>query len=211
MTTQTPAVLLDLDGTLLDSVFFHVLAWSAAFEEHGYEVPQWKIHHGIGMGSGRLVPWLLGKHVEEFEALKQSHDRRFEDQADRLRPTQGALALLDDLDTREVPYLIATSASADTRKTLLKALGREDLASTASGDVDSSKPAPDLLLASCDKLGVDPGQATLIGDSPWDMEAARRIGMRGIAVRCGGFGSGRLLSAGALEVVDDPLALVGRL
>lgn len=206
-----PTVLLDLDGTLIDSVFQHVVAWSDAFKARGYEVAQWRIHMGIGMGGSRLVPWLLGRHVPDAEDLSDDHRRRFLDRADQLSATAGARELLDDLERREVAYLVATSAEAEVRAALLAALGREDLRTADADDVGSSKPAPDLLLTACAELGADPAHATLVGDSPWDAEAARRVGLRTIAVRCGGFGDGRLLSAGADAVVDDPGSLVGRL
>lgn len=206
-----PAVLLDLDGTLVDSVYQHVVAWSEAFQAHGYEVPLWRIHAAIGMGGKRLVPWLLRGHVDDTEELSDDHRRRFLDRAEQLRATRGAAALVDDLERREVAFQIATSAEADVRDALLETLGRTDLASADADDVGSSKPAPDLLLATCADLGVEPEDATLVGDSAWDAEAARRVGIRTIAVRCGGFGDDHLLSAGADAVVDDPGALIGRL
>lgn len=206
-----PGVLLDLDGTLVDSVYQHVVAWSEALAGHGYEVPAWRIHAGIGMGGSRLVPWLLGRHVDDADELSDDHRRRFLDHAEQLRPTRGAPALVDDLERREIAFRIATSAESEVREVLLAALGRKDLPSADADDVGSSKPAPDLLLATCTDLGVEPEDATLVGDSPWDAEAARRVGIRTIAVRCGGFGDDRLLFAGAEDVVDDPGALVGRL
>lgn len=206
-----PGVLLDLDGTLVDSVFEHVVTWGEAFRTRGYDVPLWRIHAGIGMGGSRLVPWVLGRHVEDADELSDDHRLRFLDRAHELRPTRGAVELLDDLEHRKVPFQIATSAEADVREALLDALGRTDLPSADADDVGSSKPAPDLLLATCADLGIEPAHATLVGDSPWDAEAARRVGIRTIAVRCGGFGDGRLLAAGADAVVDDPGALVGRL
>lgn len=209
--TYRPGVLLDLDGTLVDSVYQHVIAWSEAFAARGYEVPAWRIHAGIGMGGSRLVPWVLGRHVDDTDDISDDHRRRFLDQADQLRATHGATELIGDLERREVAFQIATSAEAEVREALLGALGRTDLSSADADDVGSSKPAPDLLLATCADLAVEPADATLVGDSPWDAEAARRVGIRTIAVRCGGFGDDRLRSAGADDVVDDPGALVGRL
>jgi HAD superfamily hydrolase (TIGR01509 family) len=211
MSDRTPAVLLDLDGTLVDSVFVHVVAWSKALLDGGYDVPMWRIHAAIGMGSDRLVPWLLGSHTDDADALSDEHKRLFLEQADTLQPTRGALALLDDLERREVPFLIATSAGSEERQALLEALGRTDLPTADSDDVASSKPAADLLLSACEELGAEPRLATLVGDSPWDAEAARRVGMRAIAVRCGGFGDDRLRAGGPFEIVDDPRELVGRL
>ena len=205
------AVLLDLDGTLVDSMYLHVLTWGQALREQGFDVPLWRVHAGIGMGSHRLVPWLLGKHVPEAESVITRHRALFLAQVDSLHPTPGALDLLDDLQRREIPFIIATSAGGQARSALLHALGREDLPTTDSDEVEASKPAPDLLIEACAKLNADPSKTTMIGDSPWDAEAARRVGMRCLVVRCGGFDEGRLKAAGADDVVDDPRALVGRL
>ena len=211
MSAPTPAVLLDLDGTLVDSVFLHVTTWHQALRGAGRLVPMWKIHEGIGMGGDRLVPWLLGEHVDDMEDLKEAHKKLFLAAAEELVPTPGAKALLDDLQRREVPFLVATSAGGETAEALLAALDDPDVDIFTADDVGSPKPAPDLLLAALDKLGTTTEDATMVGDSPWDAEAADRIGVRMLAVRCGGFGDGRLLDAGASAVVDDPRALVGRL
>ncbi|HWB71872.1 MAG TPA: HAD family hydrolase [Egibacteraceae bacterium] len=202
-------VVLDLDGTLVDSVFHHVMTWAEAFREYGHEVPMWRIHAAVGMGSKRLVAWLLGEHVPEEEAISDSHRRRFLDRAGELRPTNGAATLVDDLEGRGVSFVVATSAGAEVREALLATLGMKDLPTTDADDVESAKPAPDLLLAACSQLDIEPADAILIGDSPWDAEAGGRVGLRTIAVRCGGFADQQLISAGAVAVVDDPRALIG--
>jgi HAD superfamily hydrolase (TIGR01509 family) len=205
------AVLLDLDGTLVDSVYQHVLAWQDALRAHGHELPGWRIHAGIGMGSAKIVPWLLGRHVDESEELADEHERRFLALGDHLRPTEGAPALVDDLERRRVPFRVATSATGPIAKALLGALGRDDLPGVDAESVESPKPAPDLLLAACAQLGTDPARVTLVGDSPWDAEAAERVGLRTIAVRTGGFSDAVLRAAGAVDVVDAPGALIARL
>jgi len=210
-TTASHPVLLDLDGTLVDSVFHHVLAWDGALSAYGAAVPLWRVHEAIGMGGERLVPHLLGRVVDDVDELKDDHEERFLALADGLRATDGARDLLDDLAARGVPHVVATSATGKVAEVLLQALGRSDLPTVDADAVGSAKPAPDLLLAACESGGWEPTQATLVGDSPWDAEAASRIGMRAVAVRTGGFGDGRLLDAGARAVVDDPRALVGRL
>jgi HAD superfamily hydrolase (TIGR01509 family) len=206
-----PAVLLDLDGTLVDSVYLHVVAWHRALAEHGHEVPMWRILAGIGMGSYRLLPWLLGADPDGGAEISSSHTRRILERADELEPTPGALELLEDLEHREVPFVVATSAGDDERAALLDALGRPGLDTVGASDVASSKPAPQLLEVASEQLGADPDEVTLVGDSPWDAEAGRRLGIRTIAVRTGGFGDDVLRRAGAIEVVDAPRALVGRL
>lgn len=206
-----PLVLLDLDGTLVDSVYRHVVAWSAALHARGYDVPDHRIHAAIGMGGDRVLAWWLGHEPEDAEELRDDHTRRFLDGVDTLAPTPGALELIDDLERREVPFVIATSASPEERAALLEVLGRTDLTATDNEEGMVSKPAADLLLAACEQVGGEPEGATFVGDSPWDAEAARRIGMRAIAVRCGGFGDGELRAGGAFDVVNGPRDLVGRL
>ena len=207
------AVVLDLDGTLVDSVHHHVTAWHRALVAEGFRVPMVRVHAGIGMGGDRLVPWLLGEHVDDEVADRVStrHGELFRALGDELVPTPGALELLDDLAARDVAHVVATSAGADDRAVLLEALGRTDLAVVDSDDVASSKPAPDLLLAATDHLGRDPSECVMIGDSPWDGHAARRVAMPCILVRCGAFGDGPLLEASPLRVVDAPRDLVAQL
>lgn len=204
-------MLLDLDGTLVDSVYQHVVAWFEAFREAGYDVPQARIHAGIGMGGDRIVPWLLGGHVDDAEDLSDGHKRRFLQRAEGLRATTGARELLADLETREVPYAIATSAGTEEREALLAALGRDDLPLVDSEDVASSKPAPDLLLAACRDQGLAVERTVMVGDAPWDALAATAAGSPAIAVRCGGFGDATLSGAGAARIVEDPAGLIGQL
>ena len=209
--TSTPATLLDLDGTLVDSVHHHVIAWQDALAEAGHHVPTTRIHAGIGMGGDRLLPWLLGRHVADADAISDGHAQRFLDRADSLQATPGAAALLEDLRVREVPFVIATSAGGATRQALLDVLGEPDLPMAGAGDDGASKPAPDLLFAACELIGADPAHAVLVGDAPWDARAAVRAGMRSIAVRCGGFADATLRDAGAGQIVDAPRDLIGQL
>lgn len=207
----TRAVLLDLDGTLVDSVYLHVDVWQQVLRDAGYDVPGYLIHAGIGMGGKRLVPWLVGGAPDELTELAEAHDQGFLDRADRLLPTPGARALVEDLERREVAFSIATSAKAVVRDTLLDVLGRPDLSGPDADAVDSSKPAADLLLEAIGTLGAAPDHVTLIGDSPWDAEAGRLAGIRTIAVRTGGFGDDALTGAGAFRIVDTPRWLIGQL
>lgn len=206
----TRAVVLDLDGTLVDSVHHHVTAWHRALAAHGHVVPMARIHAGIGMGSDRLVPWLLGAHVEESESIADRHAELFLEVAPELQPTPGAPDLLADLDHRAVPHVVATSAGAEERAAMLRALDDPDVPVVDSDDVDSSKPAPDLLLAARDHLELGDG-AVMVGDAPWDARAAARAGMACILVRSGGFGDDALTAAAPSQVVDAPRDLVGQL
>jgi len=204
-------VVLDLDGTLVDSVYHHVLAWDRALVEHGHHVPLDRIHRGIGLGGSRLVTWLLAGEPDDLDAITDAHEQLFLDQRDRLRPTVGATALLDDLERRGVPTVIATSAQAAIREALLAALDDPQLPATDADAVDDAKPAADLLVEASRRIEVDPAHAVLVGDSPWDVAAAGRVGMQMIAVRTGGFGDSALTARGPATVVDTPADLVATL
>ena len=210
-------VVLDLDGTLVDTVFHHVLAWDATFTEHGLTVPLWRVQRAIGLPGPRLVSWVTGRSPRDLEALLDAlvagHERTFleRNEASGLHPTAGATALLADLEERDVPFVVATSATGAMAELLLAALGRTDLTLHTAEDVAATKPAPDPLLAACASIDVEPEHATMIGDAPYDAEGARRAGARAIAVRCGGFGDAALREAGAWTVVDAPVDLLGRL
>lgn len=204
-------VILDLDGTLVDSVHQHVVAWRQALLAQNHDVSQARIHAGIGMGSDRLVAWLLGGHVPDSQAIAEDHTSRFLDMASSLRPTRGALALIADLQCREIPFIIATSAGSDEREVLLDVLGHPDVAVTDADDVDDAKPAPDLLVAAASQAGFEVAGARMVGDAPWDAIAAARAGATAIAVRCGAFGDDVLREAGASRIVDVPADLVGQL
>jgi HAD superfamily hydrolase (TIGR01509 family) len=211
MENDREGVLLDLDGTLVDSVYHHVLTWGEALRARGYDVPLWRIHDGIGMGGQRLLPWLLGGHVPEASEISSDRERRFLDRAGELQVTPGARELVEDLRVRGVPFVIATSATSKVRKALLETLDCPDLVTTDADDVGAPKPAPDLLVTACATLGVKASRALLVGDSPWDAFAAGRVRMRMLAVRTGGFGENALRTAGAIDVVPHPRDLIGRL
>jgi HAD superfamily hydrolase (TIGR01509 family) len=215
MSEYRTGVVLDLDGTLVDSVHHHVLAWDQVLRGAGLEAPLWRVHRAIGMGGDRLLPWVLGRSAADLgdliDELKSRHEEAFLARADAVRPTPGGPDLIDDLTARGVPFVVATSASGAMVDVLLGVLGRKDFDLTHGDEVDTSKPGPDSVLAACEQLGVEPVAATMVGDSPWDAEAATRIGARAIGVRCGGFGATELTDAGAMLVVDDPRALLGRL
>jgi HAD superfamily hydrolase (TIGR01509 family) len=207
--TPQHGILFDLDGTLVDSVYHHVRIWRDVLARHGWELPHWKVHRGIGLPSDRLLLWLLGEAPDSAGAMTEAHDRAFKECASELRPTPGAIALLDELERREVPFCAVTSAGDETREILFRALGRNV---PYSGDKGSSpKPNPSPLLAAADRLSVPPSGLVMIGDAIWDGEAARRSGIHFIGLRCGGTSDALLLQAGALWVEDAPRDLMGRL
>lgn len=204
-------VVLDVDGTLVDSVYHHVMAWDQALSTHGHHVPLRDIHAGIGIGSGRLATWLLGGAPHDLQAITDDHTRVFLEQRDRLRPTRGAVELLDDLQGRGVPTVMATSAGSAEREALLATLGDPDLPLTDADAVAAPKPATDLLSVACELIDVEPRNAVMVGDSPWDVAAARRVGMQMISVRTGGFGDAALAARGPTVIVDAPRDLIATL
>jgi HAD superfamily hydrolase (TIGR01549 family) len=207
MSDNQHAILFDLDGTLVDSVYQHVRIWHDVLREHGYHVAHHQVHKGIGLPSQRLLRWLIGRAVDDEQALIERHDELFMDQAATLTPTEGALELLADLDIRKVPYLVVTSAGSSTQEALFEALGRELPVAPKAG----SKPHADPLLRAAEALDLKPSQLTMIGDATWDAEAARRSGIQFVGVRCGGAADEQLLQAGALWIEDSPRDLIGRL
>lgn len=207
MSDNQHAILFDLDGTLVDSVYQHVRIWHDVLRAHGHHVAHHTIHAGIGLPSERLLSWLIGHKPDDMKAMVDQHDASFIDEATTLTPTAGALDLLADLDARAVPYLAVTSAGDSTREVLFEALGRELPVAPKSG----SKPHADPLLSAAAALKLAPEQLTMIGDAAWDGESARRAGVHFIGLRCGGAPDEQLLQAGALWVEDSPRQLIGRL
>lgn len=208
-----PPVVLDLDGTLVDSVPLHVVTWQAAFAEEGVDAPSVAIHDAIGMGATRLVRAVLGRVPDEEleKRLVTKHKDRFLDAADRLQPTPGAVELLEDLVSRKVPHVVATSAGTEERRALLATIGDPDVRVTDADQVESSKPAPEPIRVALEDVTGRPDDAVMIGDSPWDGHAARAAGIRFIGVRSGGFHEAALREAGAALVRPHPRDLVGLL
>jgi HAD superfamily hydrolase (TIGR01509 family) len=207
MSDNQHAILFDLDGTLVDSVYQHVRIWHDVLRAHGHHTSHHAIHAGIGLPSERLLRWLIGHAVDDERAIIDQHAAQFAAAAPTLTPTQGALELLADLDARGVSYLAVTSAGDSTRKVLFEALGRELPVAPKAG----SKPHADPLLHAAAALKREPGELTMVGDAAWDGESARRAGVHFVGLRCGGAADSQLLQAGALWIEDSPRQLVGRL
>lgn len=208
------AVILDLDGTLVDSVPLHVVCWHDALLAAGRPVHTARIHAGIGLDSTRLLRFLLGEVPDPdlAEALSTDHRERFLDRADTLQATAGATALLADLADREVPFVVATSAGEEERAALLGVLGDPDVQVTDADSTDDAKPDGGPLQAAAAQLGVPTDVTTvMVGDAPWDGYAAQAAGMRFVAVTSGGFSRAQLRRAGAVRVVDTPAGLLGTL
>jgi len=210
-------MLFDLDGTLIDSVYQHVLAWHETLEAAGIALSVWRIHRRIGMSGGLFIKALereVGKRVGEDEAerLREAHAGAFMRRYAEVRPLPGARSLLATLTAMNVPWAIATSGSDKTARPALELLGLPAGASLITRDqVAYAKPNPDLFLAAAARLGANPHESFVVGDSIWDLLAAQRAGALGIGVLSGGYGREELERAGAYRVYEDTDALLGHL
>jgi HAD superfamily hydrolase (TIGR01549 family) len=208
--TSRPAMLFDLDGTLLDSVYQHVLAWREALEAEGIELAVWRIHRRIGMSGGLFVKALTRETGHDLtqadaERLKGLHAAAYGRRLDQVRPLPGARELLQSLTSLGVPWAIATSGSDATARPSLEALAIPDGVPVITRDqVAYAKPNPDLFLAAAAALGVPATGCFVVGDSVWDLLAAQRAGALGIGLLSGGYGREELETAGAYRVYEDP-------
>ena len=206
--------LLDLDGTLVDSVYQHVLAWQEALEAGGIELSVWRIHRRIGMSGGLFVGALLRETGQPVDAelvarLQQVHAEAYRRRATELRLLPGSRELLARLTEAEVPWAIATSGLIEAARPTLELLGvPDDVPVVTRNQVARAKPDPDLFLAAAERLGADVTDAVVVGDSVWDLLAARRARALGIGLLSGGYGREELERAGAYRVYDDPADLL---
>jgi HAD superfamily hydrolase (TIGR01509 family) len=207
------ALIFDLDGTLIDSVYAHVFAWQRAFAEAGLPIDGWRIHRRIGMSGGlfsRAAAREIGRPLseEESESLQRRHGELYRELLPERRPLPGAVELLADLRTGGIVHGIATSGRRPEIDASLEALGiPQETVVVARGDVLRAKPEPDLFLACAERLGVEPGACYVIGDAVWDLLAARRAGMLSVGLLSGGYGEDELTRAGAFRVYRDPAEL----
>jgi HAD superfamily hydrolase (TIGR01509 family) len=212
-------VLFDVDGTLVDTNYLHVLAWSRALRDNGEWAPMNAIHRLVGMGGDQLVPRLLG---HKDDAVEQARTRHYKDLIEEARVIPGAADLLQRVHDAGLKVVLATSSPADELKQLRQLIDADDVidAQTTADDVGPTKPEPDVFLAAVRTGGVDPQGALVVGDSVWDIRAARAAGIGCVAVESGGFSQHELSEAGALQVYRDvrelcdqfnssPLALLG--
>jgi HAD superfamily hydrolase (TIGR01509 family) len=203
------ALIFDLDGTLVDTVYAHVFAWQRALAAEGMPIDGWRIHRRIGMSGGlftRAVAREVGRDLtpEEVVAIQQRHGTMFRELLPDRRPLPGAVELLADLRARGIVHGIATSGGHPDIDASLTALGVPDgLVVISRADVARAKPAPDLFLACASALGMEPGDCYVVGDAVWDILAARRAGMLSIGLLSGGYGVDELLQAGAYRVYAE--------
>lgn len=212
--TDRPALLLDLDGTLVDSVYQHAIAWHKALELGGIKLSVWRIHRRIGMSGGLLAESLAretGHELSEKDAakLKHAHARLFAAQRRDVRPLPGAQELVRHLTRIRVPWAVATSGALASARPLLKLVNLPpDVPVITRDDVAHAKPNPDLWIAAAARLGVPIESAIAVGDSVWDLLAARRARALGVGVLSGGYGQEELERAGAYRVYEDPADLL---
>lgn len=209
--------LFDLDGTLIDSVYHHVLAWRDALERAGIELSVWRIHRKIGMSGGLFANALLretGREVtkEDAELLRRLHAEAFAQRASQIRPLPGALDLLRALTDAGAPWAIATSGYRESAGPTIELLEVPNGVPIVTRDlVQRAKPDPDLFLAAAEKLSIDIEDCVVVGDSVWDLLAARRARALGVGFLSGGYGREELERAGAYRVYDDPADLLAHL
>jgi HAD superfamily hydrolase (TIGR01509 family) len=203
-------VLFDLDGTLVDSNYFHVVAWWRAFADSGIEIPMATIHRHIGMGSGRLIGELLGRPDER---VKESHERHFAALRDQVVALPGAPQLLLEVARLGGRVVLATSAREEDLPGLLRPLGSREVIDLviSAKDVDQTKPDPQVFEVALRRSGLDPASAIAVGDAIWDVEAGRKIGLRCVCLTCGGTGRQELEAAGAEAIYEDPQDLLAHL
>ena len=197
--------ILDVDGTLVDTNYQHALAWYRAFRQHGFVLPIWQIHRAIGMGGDQLVPHLIGdeKAEELGDDIRGAEKPLFKAMIEECEPLEGAHELIVELRDRDRTVILASSAKESEIEHYLDLLDARELANdwTMSDDVEETKPSPDLVQAAIGKAGSD--DAVMVGDTPWDVEAARRAGIETIGVLTGGFSADELREAGAAQVFES--------
>jgi HAD superfamily hydrolase (TIGR01509 family) len=207
--------LFDLDGTLVDSVYEHVLAWREALDQEGIELSVWRIHRKIGMSGGLFTNMLLREtelqiDAARIERLRRLHAEAYRQRAAKVRPLPGARELLDYLTQSGIPWAIATSGRMETAGPVIATLGvdPQQVPVVTRDMVKYAKPDPDLFLAAADALGTPIESACVIGDSIWDMLAARRAGALGVGLLSGGYGRDELERSSAYRVYEDPADLL---
>jgi phosphoglycolate phosphatase-like HAD superfamily hydrolase len=214
VTPRQTAAILDLDGTLVDSNYHHALAWYRAFREADVVLPIWQLHRHVGMGGDKYVAAVAGDEVEQRlgDELRRGWERHFGELLPEIQPCDGARELMVELKARSHRIVVATSAIQSHFDTFIdNKLCARELADdwTTTDDVENSKPAPDLVTAALAKAGTS--TAVMIGDTPWDCQAADRAGIQTICLLTGGFSEAELRAAGAAAVYESPRSLTDQL
>ncbi len=218
MTERSVSFLFDLDGTLVDSVYQHVAAWQQALQAAAIELSVWRIHRRIGMSGGLFTEMLLREIHRTvtpalLDELHAHHAAAYISMMQWVRPLPGARSLLEHLSRVGIPWAIATSGRMTTARYNLELLGLDPAGAVVvtRDDVRRAKPDPDLFLTAAERLRADIGRAVIVGDSIWDMLAARRARGLGVGLLSGGYGQDELERAGAIRVYEDPADLLSHI
>jgi HAD superfamily hydrolase (TIGR01509 family) len=198
--------ILDVDGTLVDTNYHHALAWHRALHAHGHPVPMWRVHRHIGMGGDQILDALIGAKAAaaEGDEIRQAEAEAYGELIGEVEPMDGARELIEKLREKGDSVILASSAKQEEVDHYLDLLDARELVDdwTTSADVEATKPEPDLVHAALEKAGND-DPSVMVGDSVWDVEAAKRAGVPTLAVLTGGFSEAELREAGALQVVES--------
>jgi HAD superfamily hydrolase (TIGR01509 family) len=198
--------ILDVDGTLVDTNYHHALAWHRALHAHGHPVQMWKVHRHIGMGGDQILEALIGSEAEaeQGDAIREAEAEAYGELIGEVEPMDGARQLLESLRDKGATVILASSAKQEEVDHYLDLLDARDLVDdwTTSADVENTKPDPDLVHAAIEKAGDD-NPAVMVGDSVWDVKAAKAAGIPTLAVLTGGFSEAELREAGATQVVES--------
>ena len=210
MPEDRPAIIFDVDGTLVDTNYLHAVAWWRAFQDVGEDVPMYKIHPLIGMGSDQLVHRVIGHESEE---ATERHSEHYEPFKKEIKAFPKAAELLQECDRRGARVLLATSSNEEDLERLREAVGADDAIDevVSKGDVEKSKPAPDIFEAAVKKMKLDTDRSLVVGDTPWDCEAAAKLGLKVVCVLTGGSSKEQLKEAGAIAVFEDVAELLAQL
>ena len=207
--------ILDIDGTLVDTNYQHAIAWYRAFRQSDIVLPVWRIHRHIGMGGDQLVGALTGESTEDEKGdeIRAAEKALYMAMIEEVEPMDGARTLIERLREDGKRVVLASSAKQDEVEHYLDLLDARELADdwTTSADVEATKPAPDLVRAALDKAGAEPGDAVMLGDTPWDCQAAARAGVETVTLMTGGFSEQELRDAGAVAVFESIPELLERL
>jgi HAD superfamily hydrolase (TIGR01549 family) len=207
--------ILDIDGTLVDTNYQHAIAWYRAFRRHDIVLPVWLIHRHIGMGGDQLVGALTDEQTEQAKGddIRAAEKELYFELIDEVSTMEGSRELIERLKERGHRVILASSAKADEVDRYLDLLDARELADdwTTSADVEATKPEPDLVHAALDRAGGSHHDAVMVGDTPWDIHAAKHAGVGTLAVRTGGFGADELREAGALDVFESVAELCSSL
>jgi HAD superfamily hydrolase (TIGR01509 family) len=207
--------ILDIDGTLVDTNYHHAIAWFRAFRQHEIVLPIWSIHRHMGMGGDQLVGALTSELTDHElgEEIRAAEKANYQELIGEVETMEGSRELIEDVGGRRPTVVLASSAKSDEVEHYLDLLDARQLADawTTSADVDATKPEPDLVIAALERAGGKPSDAVMVGDTPWDVEAAAKANVPTIAVRTGGFGAEELREAGAVALFESVSELLSNL